>query len=174
MATFKATSEDTGGAYTITEETWPPQVGPPPHIHHTQEETFYILEGEMEFVTDGITTRATTGSLVRIPRGVLREYSNVGPEPARVLVLFAPGGFEGFFEEVGEPVTSSSAPPEGPPDVERLVAIAAKYGSEIPPLTSSAREERGANQQPLANRFALVNSLEQNVSNPMCTFLLRT
>ena len=134
MATLKATSEDTGGAYTITEETWPPQAGPPPHIHHTQEETFYVLEGEMEFVTDGtVTTRATTGSLVRIPRGVLRDYRNVGPEPASVLVLFAPGGFEGFFEEVGELVTDSSAPPEGPPDVERLVATAAKYGAEIPP-----------------------------------------
>ncbi len=133
MATFKATSEDTGGAYTITEETWPSQVGPPPHIHHTQEETFYILQGEMEFVTDGITTRATAGSLVRIPKGVLRDYRNVGLEPARVLVLFAPGGFEGFFEEVGELVTDSSAPPEDPPDVERLVAVAAKYGAEIPP-----------------------------------------
>jgi quercetin dioxygenase-like cupin family protein len=97
MATFKATSEDTGGAYTITEETWPPQVGPPPHIHHTQEETFYVLEGEMEFITDGVTTRAVAGSLVRIPRGVLRDYRNVGSEPARVLVLFAPGGFEGFL-----------------------------------------------------------------------------
>jgi hypothetical protein len=87
----------------------------------------------MEFVTDGITTRATTGSLVRIPKGVLRDYKNVGPEPARVLVLFAPGGFEGFFEEVGELVTDSSAPPEGPPDVERLVAAAKKYGCDIPP-----------------------------------------
>jgi hypothetical protein len=57
----------------------------------------------------------------------------VGPDPARVLVLFAPGGFEGFFEEVGELVTDSSSPPEGPPDVERLVAAAAKYGAEIPP-----------------------------------------
>jgi len=133
MATFKATSEDTGGAYSITEETWPPQVGPPPHIHHTQEETFYILQGEMEFVTDGATTRATTGSLVRIPKGVLRDYKNVGPEPARVLVLFTPGGFEGFFEEVGELVTDSSAPPEGSPDVERLVAAAKKYGCDIPP-----------------------------------------
>ena len=134
MATFKATSEDTGGAYTITEETWPPQEGPPPHIHHTQEETFYILQGEMEFVTDGnTTTRATAGSLVRIPKGVMRDYRNVGPEPARVLVLFVPGGFEGFFEEVGEVVTASSAPREGPPDVERLVATAAKYGCEIPP-----------------------------------------
>ena len=133
MATFKATSEDTGGAYTITEETWPPQVGPPPHIHHTQEETFYVLEGEMEFITDGVTTRAAAGSLVRIPRGVLRDYKNVGSEPARVLVLFAPGGFEGFFAEVDELVTGQSAPPEDPPDVERLVAAAAKYGCEIPP-----------------------------------------
>ena len=134
MATFKATSEDTGGAYTITEDTFPPQVGPPPHIHHTQEETFYLLEGEMEFVTDGaVTTRATAGSVVRIPRGVLRDYRNVGSELARVLVLYAPGGFEGFFEEVGELVTGQSAPPEGPPDVERLVATAAKYGAEIPP-----------------------------------------
>jgi len=133
MATFKATSEDTGGAYTITEETWPPQVRPPPHIHHTQEETFYVLEGEMEFITDGVTTRAAAGSLVRIPRGVLRDYKNVGSEPARVLVLFAPGGFEGFFAEVGELVTGQSAPPEDPPDVERLVAAAAKYGCEIPP-----------------------------------------
>ena len=117
----------------------PLETEPPPHIHHTQEETFYVLEGEMEFVTDGtITTRATAGSLVRIPRGVLRDYRNVGPEPARVLVLFAPGGFEGFFEEVGELVTDSSAPPEGPPDVERLVATAAKYGAEIPPPPRSS------------------------------------
>src|SRR5215217_9133512 len=103
LATIKVRSKDTGGAYSIAEVTWPPQVGPPTHIHHTQEETFYILEGEMEFVTDSaVTTRAIAGSLVRIPRGVLRDYRNVGPEPARVLVLFAPGGFEGFFEEVGE------------------------------------------------------------------------
>src|SRR5918912_956379 len=137
-ATFKATSEDTGGAYTITEHLFPPQVGPPPHIHHTQEEIFYVLEGEMEFITDGTTTRAIAGSVVRIPRGVLRDYRNVGAEPAKVLVLFAPGGFEGFFEEVGELVTDSSAAPEDPPDVERLVATAAKYGAEIPPPPRSS------------------------------------
>ena len=92
-----------------------------------------MLEGEMEFITDGVTTRAAAGSLVRIPRGVLRDYGNVGSELARVLVLYAPGGFEGFFEEAGELVTDDSAPPEDPPDVEKLVAAAAKYGSEIPP-----------------------------------------
>ncbi len=134
LATIKVRSENTGGAYAIVEMTCPPQVGPPPHIHHTQEEAFYVLEGEMEFVTDATTTtRATAGSLVSIPKGVLRDYRNVGSGPARVLVLFAPGGFEGFFEEVGELVTDQSAPPEDPPDVERLVATAAKYGAEIPP-----------------------------------------
>jgi quercetin dioxygenase-like cupin family protein len=134
LATIKVRSEDTRGAYSIAEVTMPPQIGPPAHIHHTQEETFYVLEGEIEFAIDGTTTtRATAGSVLRIPRGVLRDYRNVGGGTARVLVLFVPGGFEGFFEEVGELVTDSSAPPEGPPDVEKLVATAAKYGCEIPP-----------------------------------------
>jgi hypothetical protein len=100
----------------------------------TQDETFYVLEGEIEFVTVSATTRAAADSLVRIPRGVLRDYRNVGSKPARVLVLYAPGGFEGFFEEVGELVTDHSALPEDPPDVGKLVAAATKYGSEIPPL----------------------------------------
>jgi len=114
---------------------WPPQVGPPPHIHHTQDETFYVLEGEMEFVTEErtTTTRATAGSFVHIPKGMLRAYKNVGNGPARAIVLFTPGGFEGFFEEMGEPVTDPSMPPEGEPEAERLVATAAKYGCEIPP-----------------------------------------
>ena len=76
------------------------QVGSPPHIHHPQEETFYVLQGEMEFVTNDITTRAPSGSLVRIPRGCCETTGTWGPEHARGLVLFASGGFEGFFEEV--------------------------------------------------------------------------
>jgi len=164
MATFKATSEDTGGAYTITEDTFPPQVGPPPHIHHTQEETFYVLEGEMEFVTDGVTTRTAGGSLVRIPRGVLRDYRNVGSELARVLVLYAPGGFEGFFEEVGELVTGHSAPPKirqmwrswlRPP---RSTAPRYHLPRRNSWLTYPIREDRGTNQQQLAYTLTLTDS----------------
>lgn len=134
LVTLKVVGEDTEGAYSLVEETWPPQVGPPPHIHHTQDETFYVLEGELEFVVEGDTIRAAAGSLIRIPRGFLRTYKNVGTGPARSIVLFTPGGFEGFFEEVGEPATDpSSPPPAGLPDVERLLAIAPKYGLDIPP-----------------------------------------
>jgi hypothetical protein len=98
------------------------QVGSPPHIHHTQEETFYILQGEMEFVTNDITTRAPSGSLVRIPRGYWETTGTWGPEHARVLVLFASGGFEGFFEEVlGDNINFDLL----------LVSVSANTGSEV-------------------------------------------
>ena len=132
QATIKVSSGDTYGAYAVVELTIPPRIGPPPHIHHAMEETFYLLDGEIEFVADGIATTATVGSLVRIPKGVLRGYSNVGAEPARVLVFFLPGGFDGFLEETGLPVTDASPPPGEHPDVEKFVATAAKYGCEIP------------------------------------------
>jgi quercetin dioxygenase-like cupin family protein len=141
LVEIKARSEDTGGAYSLTEETWPPEVGPPPHIHHTQDETFYVLEGELEFVSEDGTTRAVAGSLAHIPKGMLRAYKNPGPANARAIVVFTPGGFERFFEEVGEPTTDpASPPPAGEPDLERLTATAAKYGCEIlpPPSTQEA------------------------------------
>ena len=132
VVTLKVVSEDTGGAYSLVEETWPPQAGPPPHIHHTQDKTFYVLEGELDFVIGGITRRAVAGAMVSIPKGVLRVYKNVGSGSAKSVVVFTPGGFEGFFEEVGEPATEASSPFTGPPDVERLLAVAPKYGLEIP------------------------------------------
>jgi quercetin dioxygenase-like cupin family protein len=82
-ATIKVTSGETYGAYAVVEVTTPPLSGPPPHIHHTMEEAFYLLEGEMEFVTDGIATTATVGSLVRIPKGVCGATALSGPHPQR-------------------------------------------------------------------------------------------
>ncbi len=114
-------------------ETWPLQAGPPPHIHHTQDETFYVLEGELEFVIEGAVTRAVAGSVVRVPKGVLRVYKKVGTGSAKSVVVFTPGGFEGFFKEVGEPATKASSPLAGPPEVERLLLAAPKYGLEISP-----------------------------------------
>jgi quercetin dioxygenase-like cupin family protein len=138
QATIKVSGGDTHGAYAVVELTLPPRMGPPPHIHHTMEETFYLLDGEMEFVANGIATTATVGSLVRIPNGVLRGYRNVGTEPARVLVFFLPGGFEGFLEEMGQPVTDAAPPQGGQPDLEKFMATAAKYGCEIPPPTGQS------------------------------------
>lgn len=128
------TDEDTGGAYALFETTATPGLpGPPPHIHHNEDEAFYVLEGEVELTVDGGTSTVGAGSFVNIPKGMLHTFRNAGTTPARFLAIVAPAGFERFFEEVGEPVTDPSSPPEGPPDVEKVLAAAPKYGLEIPP-----------------------------------------
>jgi mannose-6-phosphate isomerase-like protein (cupin superfamily) len=111
----------------------PPSRWPPPHIHTREDETFYVLEGELEFVVGKRNISATAGSVVFGPRGVLHSFRNVGSTLSRMAVIITPAGLEKFFEEVGELVTDPSSPPEGSPDIERLVAVARKYGIEIPP-----------------------------------------
>jgi mannose-6-phosphate isomerase-like protein (cupin superfamily) len=135
LYTFKAVSEDTDGAFALWETVSPPEGGPPPHLHHREDETFYVIEGEMEFLVGDDTVGAVAGSFVHIPKGTMHTFKNVGVAPARFVVTVIPGGFEKFFFEVGEPATDKSSPPlsEGLPDVEKLVATAAKYNCEIPP-----------------------------------------
>lgn len=137
---IKAKSEDTGGAYALFETTVTPGLpGPPPHIHHREDEAFYVLEGEIEFNVEGNSGTAGPRYFVNIPKGTLHTFRNAGTMPARILALVAPGGFEGFFAEVGEPATDPTSPPAGPPDVEKVVATTPKYALEIPPPPGDQR-----------------------------------
>ncbi len=134
LMTFVVSGEDTGGAYSLTDSVVPPQGGPPPHIHHREDEAFWVLEGELEVFVGEDALRVGTGSFVHLPRGVLHAYENVGATPARFLTLMVPAGLEKFFEEVGKPATDLSSPlPFEEGDIDRLLAVAPKYGVEIPP-----------------------------------------
>ena len=133
LLTLKLVGSDTDGAFALLEEVTPPQGGPPPHMHTREDETFYVLEGELEFVVGGRALLVSAGSVVYGPRGIAHAFRNVGPTPSRMAVYITPAGLEGMFEEFGEPVTDPSSPPEGPPDIERLVAINRKHGVEMPP-----------------------------------------
>ncbi len=134
LMTFKASGEDTGGAYSLADSMVPPQGGPPPHIHHRKDEAFWVLGGELEISVGENRFRAGAGSFVHLPRGVLHSYQNVGTAPARFLTLMVPAGLERFFEEVGKPGTDlSSPPPFEEEDIDRLLAVAPKYGVAIPP-----------------------------------------
>jgi quercetin dioxygenase-like cupin family protein len=126
-------AEDTGGAYSMIEETTPPGGGPPPHLHRDEDEALCVLEGEVEFLLGEDTIPAGAGTCVHVPRGTLHAFKNVGTSPSRVLAVITPGGFEGFFLEAGEPATEGSSAPEGEPDVGRIVEIGRRYGLEIPP-----------------------------------------
>lgn len=78
LMTFKATGEDTGGAYSLTDSMVPPQGGPPPHVHHREDEAFWVLEGELEVYVGEHTFKAEAGSFVHLPKGVLHSYQNAG------------------------------------------------------------------------------------------------
>lgn len=134
LVTFKAVSEETGGEYSLYELTVPPQLGALPHIHHAENEAFYMLDGEVEFLKGERPVRAGVGEFVFIPRGVVHGFKNVGQEPARCLGIVAPGGLaEKLLMGLGEPAKTETLPPppEGPPDVERIAQIVSKYDTEM-------------------------------------------
>ncbi len=135
LHTFKAVTETTNGAFTLSEVTARPEFVPPPHIHHREDEAFYVLEGQFEFWYDGQTFTAGAGSFVYLPKGRVHKHGATGGAPARALVLHTPAGLERFIAEAGTPATDRAARPAPPqlPELERIVAIAQKYGIEVPP-----------------------------------------
>ena len=133
LHTIKATREDTNGAFSVIEVTVPAQGGPPPHVHRREDEVLYVLDGEFTFLAGDRVLDAGPGSYVHIPPGTLHRFENVGTTAGRLLAFFTPAGFEGFFSEVGQPaVEGSVAPPLGPDEIERTLAVAEKYGMVVP------------------------------------------
>jgi quercetin dioxygenase-like cupin family protein len=132
LMTFKVSSEDTGGMYALMDSVVLPQGEAPLHVHHREDEAFWVLEGELAILVGEDTFRASAGSFVHLPKGVGHAYKNVGTGPARFLTLIVPAGLEKFFEEVGKPGTDlSSPPPFEEEDIERFLALAPRYGAEI-------------------------------------------
>ena len=100
-------------------------------MHCTEDESFYVVEGEMTFYVGDERVKAGAGAFVYGPRGVPHGFEVNGTAPARILLQNYPAGFEGFPVEVGEPAKELALPTAEPPDMERLMAIAAKYDIEI-------------------------------------------
>lgn len=130
---FLATAADTDGKYAMWEAFVPPGGGPPPHIHSREEESFYILEGEITFRHGEARTVATAGMFVNIPIGMPHSFKNESDCPARMLLTIAPAGLEEMFFEIGTSVEagSTSAPPPAKGEIEKLIEIAPKYGIEL-------------------------------------------
>jgi mannose-6-phosphate isomerase-like protein (cupin superfamily) len=122
--TIKVPSERVNGAYSVTEDATPPGGGAPPHIHHREDEMFYVLEGEFEFTCGDRVFKAAKDSLVALPREIPHAFKNTGKALGKTLLVLIPGGTEKAFGEL------SKLPP-GPPDLENINAITKKYGVEF-------------------------------------------
>jgi mannose-6-phosphate isomerase-like protein (cupin superfamily) len=116
-------ASDTGGKYTMCTCVTPPGGGPPPHYHLNEDEWFVVLEGRAEFFKDDAWADAPVGTVVFTPRGVVHSFRNAGDTPLRMLLHTAPSGFETFFARCEGEFAKA-----GPPDMARLVQIAAEHG----------------------------------------------
>jgi quercetin dioxygenase-like cupin family protein len=125
--TFLVTGEESGGAYFVMEAYVPPGGGPPPHVHTREDETFYVLDGEIEFLLGDETIVATAGDFVNVPRGTVHRFLNASNDTARLILTFTPAGMEGFFRE-----TLDSAPPDGEDVPDNLEEVAARYVEAAP------------------------------------------
>jgi mannose-6-phosphate isomerase-like protein (cupin superfamily) len=118
---FGPLGESTGGAFSIVEEIH--TLDTPPHIHHSNDELFYVLEGDHIFTVGDTEFEAGPGDLIFGPRGVPHAHRRVVPRAGRILEMFSPAGFEAFFRDLAE------ADRTGQAGVEDLRGIAAKFGA---------------------------------------------
>lgn len=105
---FKVRGEQTGGTFAIVEHPIEPRVIVDPHVHRHEDELSYVLEGTVWARVGEHEIEASPGSYVWKPRGVLHTFWNPGPEPARILEVISPAGFEQLFEQVADLLTGSS------------------------------------------------------------------
>ncbi len=132
LAVIKATAADTGGQMSIIEVTHLPGAEAPLHVHHREDETFWILEGSATFEVGDTTIEAHAGDYLFGPRDIPHRYT-VGNAGCRMLFIMTPGGFEKLVIAMSEPAGSRTLPPpsEKEPDWEHVAAVAAANGCEL-------------------------------------------
>jgi mannose-6-phosphate isomerase-like protein (cupin superfamily) len=134
--TFLATQAETDGAYFVMSGMVPPDAGPPPHIHHNQVETFYIVEGQLGIMLGDEVYEAKAGDFVHVSIGTPHRFINRSQTPAKIIVTFVPAGdIEDFFREAFEETTDRHATPPPLDDalIQRLLKAAEHHDIEILP-----------------------------------------
>ena len=138
--TILISGKDTAGRFCLIDMFVPPGGGPPSH-RHDFEETFSLLEGELEFTLRGNKQDLRAGESVNIPANAPHQFHNASNQPARMLCICSPAGQEDFFVEVGMPVATRTTPPPKLDEEAQLAfkkkaeALAPKYRTELLPPT---------------------------------------
>lgn len=130
LATVKATAADTGGAFTLVEIEVGPGYETPLHIHHREDEAFWMLDGHATFTVGDETIEGPAGAYLFGPRDVPHKWA-AGPDGARLLYLFTPGGFEGLIIAMSEPAATLAPPPPDVAPPENWLDIATEFGVEM-------------------------------------------
>jgi quercetin dioxygenase-like cupin family protein len=134
--TILLSGADTAGRFSVIDMFIPPGGGPPPH-RHDFEETFILLEGELQATFRGQTSTVRAGDTVNIPANAPHQFHNASTKPVRLLCLCSPAGQEDFFLAVGVPVaTRTTTPPRLDAAAQaafktKVEALAPRYRTEL-------------------------------------------
>jgi len=134
--TVTVNGEDTAGRFCVIDMHIPPGGGPPPH-RHDFEETFIVLEGEMEATFRGKKSVVSAGETLHIPANAPHQFHNASASPAKLICICSPAGQEKFFAEVGTPVATRTTPPprlDAQPQAEfirKVLELAPEYRTEL-------------------------------------------
>jgi quercetin dioxygenase-like cupin family protein len=125
--TIRVPGQAVGGSVSLVEHSLEPGLlGAPPHRHSREDETSYVLQGRLTVQVGGEIVTAGPGEVIVKPRGVFHAFWNAGGEPVRFLEVISPGGFEDYFAELARIV-----PQDGPPDLDAIAELAARFGMEF-------------------------------------------
>ena len=130
LAEVKASAADTGGRYTLVEITAPAGLQAPLHVHHREDEGFYILEGSLTVQVGEETVELGTGQHAFGPRDVPHRFT-VGPEGAHMLWVLTPGGFEDLLDAASVPAERPTVPPASVVPPANVAEIARQHGNEL-------------------------------------------
>lgn len=134
--TILLSGDDTAGQFCLIDMHVPPGGGPPPH-RHDFEETFVLLDGELEATFRGEKSTVRTGQTVHIPANAPHQFHNASSQPVRMLCICSPAGQEEFFKEVGTPVATRTTPPpklnaeQQAAFLKKAMELAPKYRTEL-------------------------------------------
>jgi quercetin dioxygenase-like cupin family protein len=132
LCIVKATTDSTGGAFSMVYQVAPPGHATPYHLHHVEDEAFYVLDGEFTFICDGKKTVVGPGGYMFLPRGIPHGIRVSSAAPSTMLIFAMPGsGFVGMMMEMATPATERVLPEPKQPDIEKLTRLCEKYQIDI-------------------------------------------
>lgn len=141
LAIIHITGKETGGRYAMVELYATKEGEAPWHIHHREDEAFYIIEGEMTVYVGDKALKGKAGDFIFAPKDIPHMYTVDVPGHARILMIFSPAGFEDFVRATSVPATSLIPPPPETVniDYDKVVHLAKEFGAEFvePPVATN-------------------------------------
>ena len=127
LAAIKLSAADTGRQFSLTEMLYPAGAVVPQHVHHREDELFYVLEGEITIQVCEHSYVGGAGATILAPRDVPHGFTVTSSQPVRYLILYTPAGFEGFIMQSSQPALQATLPPppQSPPTQEQIEQLTA-------------------------------------------------